>query len=403
MKRSYFTGSLLLVLGACGGSSQEQPSARDAGSNTETGAVAPGDNGGGDDSGDGSTPYEAVLSGSEVAPNAVRTSASGQANFVLSADGMTLSYNIAFAQGDFVPTAVNLHIGAVGESTAVTHQLSPISNPMMGQVALTVDDQTQITAAKLYVDVQTAAYPNGELRGQIVRPGSKVYVATATGDQELPSVMTAYAAHASFILSPDEGSLIYHVATGATPTDVRLHRAIGAISGPVAYDIPLGTLPLDGTLSIGGGAGTSDTADLESGRFYLNIVTQQNPAGELRGQLVHPGETVFTGVLAGANEVPPVMSGATGGTQFILGSDDSSVRYEAVVNGIIPNAAEIVRGMPGQNGSPMRQLTLDPSGAQGTMDLMPGEVQGLLSGGVYVNIRTPSYVNGELRGQLVKR
>jgi hypothetical protein len=402
MKRTYSIGPLFFVLGACSGGSPAQPPAHDAAPGADTGATATGDDAG-DDSADGTTQYEAVLSGAEVAPVAVNTSAAGQGTFTLSADGTTLTYNISFAQAGFMPTAVNLHIGAVGQSTGVTHQLSPISNPMMGKIALTVDEQTVIASDKLYLDVQTAANPNGELRGQLVRPGSKIYVATATGDQQLPAVTTAYTAHASFILSPDEGNLIYHVETDASPTDIRLHRAIGGISGPVAYDIPLGTLPLDGTLPIGGSAGNSDSADLEAGRFYLNIVTQQNPAGELRGQLVHPAETLFTGVLAGANEVPPVMSGATGGAQFILGSNQASVRYQAVVNGIIPNAAEIVRGLPGEKGSPMRQLTLDPSGALGSMDLAPDEVQGLMGDGVFVNIRTPSYASGELRGQLVKR
>ena len=412
MKRTSSIAPLLLMLFACSSGSQGQPPNRDAGATTgDGGMTAVGDDGGnnstadtstGDDSGDGTTPYEADLSGAQVAPTAVNTNASGHGDFVLSADGTTLTYNITFSQPDFMPSAVNLHMGAVGQNTSVTHQLSPISNPMSGQIALSVDEQTQITNDELYLDVPTAAHPGGEIRGQIVQPGSKIYVAVPTGDQEVPPVRSAYTASASFILTPDEGSLIYHVETSATPTDVRLHRGIGGLSGPVAYDIPLGSLPIDGMLSVGGTGGTSDTDDLENGHFYLNIVTQQNPAGELRGQVIHPGETLFTGVLAGANEVPPVMSSATGGAQFILEADQSNVRYEAVVNGIIPTAAEIARGLPGMNGSPMHQLTLDSSGALGTVTLMPSEVQGLTMGGVYVNIHTPSYASGELRGQLAK-
>jgi hypothetical protein len=394
------------MLSACSGGSQAQPANRNAAANAGDGATAAGDQTGddaGDDGGNGTIPYAADLSGAQVAPTPVATNASGHGDFVLSADGTTLNYNITFAQADFMPSAVNLHIGAVGQSTSVTHQLSPISNPMNGQIALSVDEQTDIASDKLYLDAPTAAYPGGEIRGQLVPPGSKIYVALPTGDQQVPPVRSAYTASASFILTPDQGSLIYHVETSAAPTDVRLHRAIGGLSGPVSYDIPIARLPLEGMLPVGGTGGSSDTDDLENGHFYLNIVTQQNPAGELRGQIVHPGEILFSGVLAGANEVPPVTSAATGGTQFILAADQSNVRYEAVVNGVIPTAAEIARGLPGQNGSAMRQLTLDASGALGTVQLMPGEVQGLTIGGVYVNVRTPSYANGELRAQLVKR
>ena len=51
----------------------------------------------------------------------------------------------------------------------------------------------------------------------------------------------------------------------------------------------------------------TDAAELTAGRMYVNIQTSTNPAGELRGQIIMPGATLFTGILAGANEVPPVL------------------------------------------------------------------------------------------------
>jgi hypothetical protein len=372
-----------------------QPASPDAG---DDGAVTLGDDGG-----NPTMDYEANLSGAQVAPTPVQTSASGKGAFTLSPDGTTLTYRIVFAQPDFSPTAVNVHVGAVGESTSVTHQLTPIGNSMSGQIALTVDEQSAITGDQLYVDVQTLNKPGGELRGQLVLPGSEIFVAMPSGAQQLPPVKTAYTARASFIMSPDQGNLIYHIETSSTPSDVRLHRGIGGISGPVAYDLPINSVPMDGTLQIGGAGGSSDPTDLENGRFYLNIVTQQNPAGELRGQLLQPAEILFTGVLSGANEVPPVMSTASGGCQFILVADQSTLKYEAVVNGVIPIAAELDRGLPGANGSSMRQLTLGQSGALGSTNMAADDVQGLMTGGVYLNVKTPSFTSGELRAQLTRQ
>jgi hypothetical protein len=395
------------ALGACTSSSPAQPSS-EAGAGVDSAAV---DGGTGDDSGEGGsqnnfpimmvTQYQADLSGAQVAPASVQTGASGTATFTLSADGVSLGYDITFAPAGFVSTAVNLHVGAVGQNTAVAHQLVPISDHMTGQIMLTADEQSALTGDLLYLDVQTQAYPYGELRGQLVLPGSEIFVAAATGAQQVPGIKSAYTGHASFILSPDQGALIYHVETSATPTDVRLHRGIGGASGQVAYDLPIGNgLPADGTIQIGGAAGNKDTDDLQNGRFYLNLVTQQNPAGELRGQLIHPGETLFAGTLSGANEVPPVTSTASGGSQLILSPDQSSVRYEATVNGIIPTAAEMCQGMAGQNGSAMYQLTLNQSGALGKAKITMSDVRALMTGRIYVNVKTPSYAGGELRAQL---
>ncbi|HXN34111.1 MAG TPA: CHRD domain-containing protein [Polyangiaceae bacterium] len=401
----------LAALGGCsssGAGAPVQSSSSDAGGGVDgpygvTTGDDSGDNGGGDDGGSGAIVYEADLAGAQVVP-VVTTGASGTGTFALSADGTTLTYKITMSPAGFAPTAVNLHLGAVGENTGTTHQLTPVSTNMSGQVALTMDEQGAITSDQLYVDVPTQAYPNGELRGQLTLVGAEIFVAVPTGAQQVPQTASAYTAHASFILSPDQGTLIYHVATTATPTDVRLHRGIGGINGQVAYDLPVGNgLPTDGTLQIGGTTGNSDPTDLENGRFYLNIVTQQNPAGELRGQLLHPGEALFTGVLSGANEVPPIVSQATGGAQFILSADQSSAKYEAVVNGVIPIGAEIDQGQAGQKGPLLDQLTLDQTGALGTVNTSASDVQALFSGGVFINVKTPSYASGELRAQLINR
>jgi trimeric autotransporter adhesin len=401
---------LVAVLGACSGNSASPPpSPPDAGIGAEGGPVAENSGGGGeagsgDDGGDPPVPYEAKLTGAQVTPTPVQTVATGTATLALSPDGLTLKYSISFSPADFAPTAVNLHIGEVGENASVTHQLSPISNPMSGQVALSVDEQGAITADGLYIDVPTQAHPTGEIRGQIVLPGSALFVAFPTGRQQVPAVQSGYQAHASFIMGPDQETLIYHVVTDATPTDVRLHRGIGGVNGQVAYDVPLGDgSPLDGTLQIGGGAGNSDPTDLAAGRFYLNVVTQQNPAGELRGQLIGPGQLLFSSTLSGGNEVPPVTSSAAGGSQIIVSADHSSAGYETVVSGIIPIAVELAMARSGQNGPLLLGLTLSPFGAFGTLALSPNDMQSLSIGDVYVNVKTPGYSAGEVRTQLAQQ
>ncbi len=362
MKKGMSVSWVLVAIAGCSsgagtGAAQSQGTPGDAGD----AAVAAGDDAApaGDDAAGSSTAgYEATLSGAEVVPPLV-TSSSGTAKFNLESDGMTLTYDITLS----VPnaTAVDIHLAAAGENAAVTHPLTPISGHMTGSVTLTMAEQAALTSDMLYVDVQTQANPSGEVRGQIMPSGATLYVANTTPGQELPSTTSTSTGHGSFVLSADGATVIYHVVTTATPTDVRLERAIAGLVGPVADDLAPASQTMDGTLQIGAG----DPADLAAGHLYLNIVTAAYLGGELRGQIMKPGEALFSGVLSGAAESPSTMSTASGGAQFILSAAQDSVRYEVDVSGTIPTAAEIDHAAAKQNGPQLYPLTLAAAGAQG--------------------------------------
>jgi hypothetical protein len=391
----------LFALGACSSSStsptQSPVSGRDA--SADTGGTAPsGDDAGGssgDDSSTPATPYSAKLEGAQVTP-AVITSAAGTANFGLQPDNVTLTYDIT--QNVRGANSVNVHIGAPGENGSTTHQLTPISGHMTGSIMLSNDEQNAISMDQLYIDIQSPAHPGGEIRGQVTRPGEAIFVTSATPRQEVPPTTSAYAAHGSFILSPDMTSVLYHVVTTAVPTDMHLQRGIASMNGPVAYPLTPIAETADGTLQL---TGMSDPNDLAAGRFYLNIVTAAYQTGELRGQILSPGQALYTGVLAGRNEVPPVGSTATGGAQFVLSADRTKLDYEAVVSGIIPTSAELDNAAAGQTGPTMYTLTLAQQGILGQTMLSGSNLTSLVGGNTYINVKTQSYLTGELRAQIL--
>jgi hypothetical protein len=361
----------------------------------------PGDDAG-DDSGDmtmddGATPateYDAKLTGAEVVP-AVLTSAAGTATFFLQPDGVTLQYDIT--QNVNGGTAAALHIAAPAENAAVAYPITPFSGHMSGSITLSSDDANSLTAGMMYVDIQSAANPAGEVRGQLVTPGSTIFVTYLNGDQELPPVQTSNDGHASFILDAAMDTVIYHFVTSATPTDININRAIGALTGPVAFPFaPNIGQEEDGTLTLAG----NDANDLAMGHFYVNVVSAAYPAGELRGQVMMPGESLYTATLSGLNEVPHTSSQASGAAQFILGADRASLRYELDVTGTIPTEADLASGAAGQNGSVLSTLVLNATGAQGTQAIASNQVSLMGSQMLYVNVKTASYPTGELRGQL---
>jgi hypothetical protein len=295
------------------------------------------------------------------------------------------------------PTSVNLHIGAPLENGNVTHQLTPISQHMKGKVTLNSDETTALAASQLYIDVLSQAHAGGEIRGQITTPGATVFVAVPSGAQEVPPVQSNYVAHASFIISPDGMQALYHVVTGATPTNVLLVRAIASLNGQVVYPLTPTGSTIDGTLTLA----TGDQADVQANHFYVNIETAQNQTGELRGQIIPPGATLYSGALLGRNEVPPVSTQATGAAQFVLSADLSTLAYEIDVSGIIPTAADMDDGAPGRDGAMLYQLTLDQSGAAGNINYASNDLSALQGGDTYANVHTASNPEGELRAQLV--
>jgi hypothetical protein len=395
----------LLALGACSSSTSPTQAGSVTGNDASAGRDSGGTSSGGDDGGAGddssnsspATPYSAKLEGAQVVPNAVITTAGGTATFALQADNVTLNYDIT--QNVPGATSVNIHLGAPGENGSISHQITPITGHMTGSYMLSQDEQNALSTAQLYIDIQSPAFPGGEVRGQITSPGDTVYVTVAKPSEEVPPTTSAYGAHGSFILSADKTSLIYHVVTTAVPTNVLLERGIASTNGSVLYPLTPVAETLDGTVQL---TGMSDPEDLGAGRFYLNIQTAAFQTGELRGQILSPGQRLYTGTLAGMNEVPPVGSQASGGAQFVLSADRTILNYEADVNGIIPTAAEVDNAPAGQSGPVIYpSLTLAQSNIFGQAMITRANVPRLAAGTLYINVKTQSYLTGELRAQLV--
>jgi len=126
----------------------------------------------------------------------------------------------------------------------------------------------------------------------------------------------------------------------------------------------------------------------------------------------------FTARLAGSNEVPFMITGSTGVVKFQLASDNNSLIYSIDLRNI---KGVLSANLYQKNGSILAQLfnpylIHTPTGPingvflQGNLtsnDLygsLTGKLSGLvslmMSGQVYVNIRTQQHQTGEIRGQI---
>jgi hypothetical protein len=104
---------------------------------------------------------------SEVPPKAV--AGTGTASIWLDKGTKTLSWEIAYAGLTGDAKAAHFHGPAVAGANAGVALPIPVSaSPMKGSAILTDAQIADLTAAKWYVNIHTAANGGGEIRGQVL-------------------------------------------------------------------------------------------------------------------------------------------------------------------------------------------------------------------------------------------
>jgi DNA-binding beta-propeller fold protein YncE len=385
--------------------------------------------------------FAATLSGDQEVPP-VESSATGEAQLTLSADGQRLRYAVdvqGLESGQILQA--HLHAAPRGFNGAVILFLAHANPPLPLRGVLTAADLlpnvdanintfadfvAALEAGDVYVNIHTIAQGSGELRGQVVGP--QVFPALLSGDQEVPPVVTGAGGRARLRLNSGATAVRFALAVSGIDSDIlqaHVHAAPRGFNGPVIFPVangPFGSLRM-GTLSADNlqpnqDAGIENFADfveaLRAGDTYLNVHTVAHGDGEIRGQVLVP--TTFVTALSGAQEVPPVTSDATGRSRLVLAPNTESLRYVLAVTGL--DAEQILQahihiGPPDMNGPVafflaesgftgplLGTLTpddyLSPSGFPTYDDFLAA----LRDGMTYVNVHTIAHGDGEIRGQV---
>jgi hypothetical protein len=335
------------------------------------------------------------LSGVQEVPR-VTTAAIGTASVILNPADATIHYRMTTS---LTPTAAHIHRGIAGVAGPVVYPLAPLGATINGIQAVTATDVAELRGGRFYVNVHTAANAGGEIRGQLLAPGSQLFVANLTGAQEVPPVVTVSTGAAMVVLNYARDSVTATLSTTATATAAHLHRGAGGINGPVV--VPLASA--EGYFSGTSAVTPADAALIESGGFYANVHTAVNAGGEVRGQVLRPGEVLYTAQLTGTAEVPPVVTSATGTAAMILNPAGDLLTYTGVLTGLTPTAAHIHTGAVGVSGGVVYPLSFTATGFNGTQAVTATDVERLNASGYYVNVHTAANAGGEIRGQITRR
>ena len=118
-----------------------------------------------------------ALSGANMVP-ATTSKATGMVDGTVNQTTRILSLNITYADSAstdstaadsvFTPTAWHIHKGAADTTGAVVFDLgTAFASPSTFKDTLTEAQLTDLKAGLYYVDIQTAKYPTGAIRGQL--------------------------------------------------------------------------------------------------------------------------------------------------------------------------------------------------------------------------------------------
>jgi hypothetical protein len=154
--------------------------------------------------------------------------------------------------------------------------------------------------------------------------------------------------------------------------------------------------------------------DLLAGNLDVNVHTEANGGGEIRGQLKAGGTINFTATMDGSHETPPVTTDGKGTGTFSLNAAGTELTFDISVSGLSGpiSAAHFHNAPAGVPGPVVRNLTPDfaasPSGnaAVGTWKstdaaaLTRELVAALCAESIYANVHTEANGGGEIRGQL---
>jgi len=186
-------------------------------------------------------------------------------------------------------TAASIYVGAVGVNGTLLASLSGGPSVWTGTTAtLSAADKTSLRTGDFYVEIDSAAFPAGELRGQLfARP--LLYGSHLTGDQETPAVVTSAFGDATFTVNSNRTITYSVVATGLTGTAAHIHTGAFGIGGTILFSLSGGPTKWSGTTAA---MTAKQFATLQTDGLYVNVHTSANPNGEIRGQIV-PSEITY--------------------------------------------------------------------------------------------------------------
>ena len=352
-------------------------------------------------------------------PGEVISDGSGSAALSLTDEGLAFRVTVTGLTGEIANA--HFHREDIGMNGGVVRGIADefVGNTASGVwtsadgEALTDELIQALLEGELYLNVHTAEYPGGEIRGQVLVTEGTALRAFLTNEQASGEISQEGSGTAALTLT-DHGVLFDMTVSGLSGeiNNAHFHRAFAGIDGGVVRGI---ADDLDGNTA----SGVWSSSDQESltdeliealmeGELYLNVHTAANPGGEIRGQVIASGGIGAAVQLDAQQSGGDVVSDGSGTAALTLSHGGLAFALTATgLTGPISNA-HFHEAPPGEDGGVVRSIFDEfagntvlgfwrPTDDEALTDELLGE---LLAGNIYINLHTAEYQGGEIRGQV---
>ncbi|MBL0225523.1 MAG: CHRD domain-containing protein [Geobacteraceae bacterium] len=302
--------------------------------------------------------FAALLGGEQVRPRNVITGASGYGSVTL--DPLTKQLSGFIVTSGIAGIAAQIHDGLSGNNGTVVLTLEggPVVWTVPATTVLTDAQIARLTAGAYYFNVQSDAFSNGEIRGQL---NQQVRFAALKGAHEIPPVASGASGIGILALDPVTRQFSGFVKAGgfgSAVTSVALRFGDAVTNGPGIlnlvtsgngiWSVPAFNNPV---------VSDAIVAAFNNDALYVNIHTQDNPGGELRGQIMKSSVRIGTAGLDGTKEIPPVSTLATGSGVLAWNSVTGQLSGSVKTDGLTGTAANLHSGPVSTTGPALVALT----------------------------------------------
>jgi uncharacterized protein (TIGR03437 family) len=311
-------------------------------------------------------PFRAIMLASNEVP-AVPLEASGTATIwlhvVRDAQGRVTSASTDFNINFTLPAAnrvvgLHIHSGAAGANgpvlidTGITSG-APLEVSTTGRITAQAQTLSTNTAgleavngvltnpSGYYVNMHTADFPGGVIRGQLQQADMVVLGGIMSPQNEVPPIEGLAASAVGTIVAlrtrdasgtPTSGLVIFDAnyrgfTEGTSFTGFHIHSGPAGVNAPVTINTGIGAGPnsvaaapaganlhYEVEVPMGAAAAVQTLQGLftNPGDFYINLHTVVNPGGAIRSQLRRTDRISFPVSMSPANEVPPITNAEAG-------------------------------------------------------------------------------------------
>jgi|GEM_PF-1277407 len=362
--------------------------------------------------------FAATLDGSQEVPS-VSSPALGYGTVTLNSAETEIAVKLFFSGLNSNQTMGHIHgsatTGQQGSNTGVIFNIGS-SGALTGTFNLTFSPTSaqvqDLRAGRWYFNVHSANNGSGEIRGQILPELD--YHAVLLPIHEVPAVTNAPTASGYGLVRVNDSNTgisasVFFEGLSANQTAAHIHSSAGvAANGSVLFNIGSQSSTSGAFLDLPFALTDEQQSLLRAGRLYFNVHTGNNPGGEVRGQILR-GRPIIAR-LQGAQEVPPVITNASGFGFVQFNGSETALLASALYAGLSSPAtvAHIHTGESGVNGPATFNMTPIGTFVGATAGFAPyasfaasvAQIASLKAGGTYFNVHSSNNSGGEIRGQI---